>query len=66
MTDLISKSSANNTLEIADIVCNGLEEISAKCYVEKLPTCYDDNDAKFHLAFLLEELRLAGEVLKPS
>lgn len=45
----------------SEIICAGLQNVSEKCYVSKLSDCYDEQEAQFHLAFLLEELRLTGK-----
>ena len=60
LTDLINSHSVNQDSVFSEIICNGLATISKKCYTDKLVSCYDESDAQFHLAFLLEELRLAG------
>ena len=43
-----------------DVICQGLQNVSANCFLNKLTDCYTDEDSQFHLAFLLEELRLTG------
>jgi hypothetical protein len=44
-----------------DIVCGSLKEVSDKCFVKKLSTCFDDEEASYHLAVLLEDLRITGD-----
>jgi len=52
--------SINGAAHYFDLVCGSLKEVSDKCFVKKLATCFDDEEASFHLAVLLEELRLTG------
>ena len=44
-------------------ICEGLQQVSDKCYAIKLQECYDDHDVEFHMAYLLEDLKTNGAML---
>ena len=41
------------------MVCQGLEVIKDKCY-DRLDTCYTGDELSYHMAFLLEDLKITG------
>ena len=41
-------------------VCEGLQNISDKCYIGQLGGCYTEEEQRYHLAFLLEDLKVTG------
>ena len=44
-------------------ICDGLQQVSDKCYAVKLQECYDDHDVGYHMAYLLEDLKTNGVML---
>jgi len=44
-------------------ICEGLQQVSDKCYAVKLQECYDDHDVEYHMAYLLEDLKTNGVML---
>ena len=44
-------------------ICEGLQQVSDKCYAVKLEECYDEQDVKFHMAYLLADLQTNGVML---
>lgn len=44
-------------------LCEGLQEVSSKCFEGQLDQCYDSHDIPFHMTYMLEELKVAGIVL---
>jgi len=44
-------------------LCKGLKNVTDTCFKPKLSRCYDDSDAYFHYAYMLEELKRAGIIL---
>ena len=44
-------------------ICEGLQQVSDKCYAVQLKECYDDRDVAFHMAYLLEDLKTNGAAL---
>ena len=43
-------------------VCEGLQKVSDQCYTNRLSDCYD-HDLEYHMAFLLEDLKVTGITL---
>lgn len=41
-------------------VCEGLQKISDTCYVDQLGECYTAKEQTYHMAFLLEDLKVTG------
>ena len=63
-----NSSSVISSLREEDIfyfptICDGLQQVSDKCYAVKLQECYDDHDVDFHMAYLLEDLKTNGVML---
>ena len=44
-------------------ICEGLQQVSDKCYAVKLQECYDEHDVAFHMAYLLADLETNGVML---
>jgi len=44
-------------------LCKGLKNVTDTCFKPKLDRCYDESDAYFHYAYMLEELKRAGIIL---
>ena len=60
-----NSSSVISSLREEDIfyfptICEGLQQVSDKCYAVKLQECYDDHDVEYHMAYLLEDLKTNG------
>ena len=63
-----NSSSVISSLREEDIfyfptICEGLQQVSDKCYAVKLQECYDDHDVEYHMAYLLEDLKTNGVML---
>ncbi len=44
-------------------LCRGLKNVSETCFKAKLKSCYGNQDAYFHYAYMIEELKRAGIML---
>ena len=53
----------DNNIYYFPTICEGLQKVSDLCYAVKLQECYVDRDVAFHMAYLLEDLKLNGAEL---
>lgn len=60
MTSTVDNSTESLIYFAYPELCKGLKNVSDSCFRPNLNACYDPQDASFHFAYMLEELKRAG------